>query len=102
MTTDLDLTEIHTFACQLAIDAGSYLRDQALARASRARGAAAYDLELTIKENAAVSPVKPRVCINTHSQSAGPCHEGGHARRGDDHGRNQDALSGAQVLRLLG
>ncbi|KAK4700417.1 hypothetical protein P7C70_g5831, partial [Phenoliferia sp. Uapishka_3] len=49
----LDLAELHTFACQLSIDAGSYLRDQALARASRARGAVKTDLELTIKENAA-------------------------------------------------
>jgi myo-inositol-1(or 4)-monophosphatase len=48
----LNLPELHTFACTLAIDAGSYLRDQALARASRS-SSSAYDLELTIKENAA-------------------------------------------------
>lgn len=51
---DLDLSAIHSFAAQLALDAGAYLRDQALARTARARGGTAYDLELTIKENSAV------------------------------------------------
>lgn len=50
MDLDLDLMEIHRFAAQLSIEAGSYLRDQALARASRSH---TYDLELVIKENAA-------------------------------------------------
>lgn len=49
---DLDLAELHRFAATLAIDAGSYLRDQALIRSQRGP-ASAYDLELTIKENAA-------------------------------------------------
>lgn len=49
---ELDLTELHKFAATLAIDAGSYLRDQALLRAQRGP-AQAYNLELTIKENAA-------------------------------------------------
>jgi hypothetical protein len=48
----LELQELHSFAATLAIDAGSYLREQALARASRnpANGQH-YDLELEIKEN---------------------------------------------------
>lgn len=48
------MDEYHKFACILAIEAGQYLRQQALARASR-RGQPQYDLELTIKENAAVN-----------------------------------------------
>ncbi|SCZ96398.1 BZ3500_MvSof-1268-A1-R1_Chr8-2g10167 [Microbotryum saponariae] len=48
----IDLDEMHRFASHLAILAGVYLRDQALQRASRQSGAY-YDLELTIKENAA-------------------------------------------------
>lgn len=50
----LDLDYIHRFAAKLAIEAGSYLRDQALARAS----AQSYDLELSIKENAAVCSLR--------------------------------------------
>ncbi|SCV67187.1 BQ2448_5833 [Microbotryum intermedium] len=49
---DIDLDEVHRFASHLAILAGVYLGDQALQRASRQSGAH-YDLELTIKENAA-------------------------------------------------
>ncbi|SGY39380.1 BQ5605_C003g02207 [Microbotryum silenes-dioicae] len=48
----IDLDEMHRFASHLAILAGVYLRDQALQRASSQSGAQ-YDLELTIKENAA-------------------------------------------------
>lgn len=50
-----DYAALHAFAATLAIEAGSYLRDQALSRAypSSVPGAAAYDLEMTIKENAA-------------------------------------------------
>ncbi|ORY88681.1 QA-X protein [Leucosporidium creatinivorum] len=48
----LDLQELHSFAATLAIDAGSYLREQALARASRNPvNGQHYDLELEIKEN---------------------------------------------------
>lgn len=49
-----NLPELHAFACHLAIEAGSYLRDQALLRTARnpANGEH-YDLELEIKENAA-------------------------------------------------
>lgn len=48
----LNLEELHVFACTLSISAGEYLRDQALLRAQRGP-AEAYDLELSIKENAA-------------------------------------------------
>lgn len=49
----LDLPSLHRFAAHLSIDAGAYLRDQALQRASRHPGSGHYDLELEIKENAA-------------------------------------------------
>lgn len=94
----IDLVEIHTFACQLAIEAGSYLRDQALARASRARGAAAYDLELTIKENAAVSPsLNALAAFLTRAGAAGPGHESRPARRGAHHERYHGEVPCAQV-----
>lgn len=48
----LDLTALHAFAAQLAIEAGSYLREQAISRAYPSAGPA-YDLEMVIKENAA-------------------------------------------------
>lgn len=53
ISLSIAMDEYHKFACILAIEAGSYLRQQALARASR-RGQPRYDLELVIKENAAV------------------------------------------------
>lgn len=46
------MASLHAFAAQLAIDAGSYLRDQAISRAYPSAGPA-YDLEMVIKENAA-------------------------------------------------
>lgn len=49
------MEEFHAFAALLAIEAGCYLREQALARASRRVEQPSYNLELTIKENAAVS-----------------------------------------------
>lgn len=48
----LNLEEIHTFAAQLAIEAGSFLWEQALERAS-ASSSNEYDIGLAIKENAA-------------------------------------------------
>ncbi|GAA5833181.1 hypothetical protein JCM5353_009051 [Sporobolomyces roseus] len=48
--SDLDLSALHAFAAQMSIMAGSYLRDQALART---QGARSFDESITIKENAA-------------------------------------------------
>lgn len=48
----MNLSELHAFAAKLAIDAGSYLREQAISRAYPTAGPA-YDLEMVIKENAA-------------------------------------------------
>ncbi|KAK4047807.1 hypothetical protein OIV83_005149 [Microbotryomycetes sp. JL201] len=48
----LDLYELHRFAASIAIRAGSYLRDEALARMSRTRPAH-FDATIAIKENAA-------------------------------------------------
>lgn len=48
----LDLAALHAFAARLAIEAGSYLREQAISRAYPSAGPA-YDLEMVIKENAA-------------------------------------------------
>ncbi|GAA5941435.1 inositol monophosphatase family protein [Sporobolomyces koalae] len=47
---DIDLTELHRFAAQIAIQAGSYLRDQAL---QRTQGGRTFDESISIKENAA-------------------------------------------------
>jgi len=47
---DLDFSELHSFSAHLAILAGSYLREQALART---QGARSFDESITIKENAA-------------------------------------------------
>ncbi|KAK4047286.1 hypothetical protein OIO90_006247 [Microbotryomycetes sp. JL221] len=48
----LDLSELHVFAATIAIKAGSYLRDEALARMSRTQ-ASQFDSSIAIKENAA-------------------------------------------------
>ncbi|KAM0747219.1 inositol monophosphatase [Meredithblackwellia eburnea MCA 4105] len=54
MTADLNYADLQRFASQLALDAGSYLRDQAIARMARNQPpGAAYDLGTSIKENAA-------------------------------------------------
>ena len=72
----LDLPELHRFAAHLSIDAGSYLRDQALARASRTpSGGKAYDLELEIKENAAdlVTKVSTRTSLLSSCSTRAGC-----------------------------
>ncbi|GAA5947858.1 hypothetical protein JCM3765_001113 [Sporobolomyces pararoseus] len=46
----LDLKELHTFAARIAIEAGSYLRDQAI---QRMQGGRSFDESISIKENAA-------------------------------------------------
>ncbi|GAA5915158.1 inositol monophosphatase family protein [Sporobolomyces salmoneus] len=46
----LDLSTLHAFAAKLAIEAGSYLRDQAL---QRTQGGRTFDESISIKENAA-------------------------------------------------
>ncbi|GAA6060632.1 hypothetical protein JCM10212_006383 [Sporobolomyces blumeae] len=51
MAVNPDYSELHVFAATLAIQAGSYLRDQALARTQGA--GAAFDESISIKENAA-------------------------------------------------
>ncbi|KAM0787160.1 hypothetical protein ACM66B_006410 [Microbotryomycetes sp. NB124-2] len=48
----LDMDELHRFAASVAIKAGSYLRDEALARMSRSRPAH-FESTIAIKENAA-------------------------------------------------
>lgn len=48
----LDLNSLHVFAATLAIQAGSYLRDEALARMSRS-APGHFDASIAIKENAA-------------------------------------------------
>ncbi|BGP20965.1 hypothetical protein JCM10213_008189 [Rhodosporidiobolus nylandii] len=50
---DLDLVELHRFAAELAIQAGSYLRDQALARTFAGGAGTAFSESIQIKENAA-------------------------------------------------
>lgn len=49
----LDLAEVHRFAARIAIEAGSYLRDQALARTQAGGASTALGESIQIKENAA-------------------------------------------------
>ncbi|GAA6003954.1 inositol monophosphatase family protein [Rhodotorula paludigena] len=49
----LDLAEVHRFAARIAIEAGSYLRDQALARTQAGGASTALGDSIQIKENAA-------------------------------------------------
>ncbi|GAA6030612.1 hypothetical protein JCM8097_006236 [Rhodosporidiobolus ruineniae] len=49
---DLDLPTLHRFACELAVTAGSYLRDQAIARTYAGGASTAFGDSIQIKENA--------------------------------------------------
>ncbi|GAA5852004.1 hypothetical protein JCM8547_000124 [Rhodosporidiobolus lusitaniae] len=51
--SDLDLASLHRFAAELSIIAGSYLRDQALARTTAGGASQAFGDSIQIKENAA-------------------------------------------------
>ncbi|GAA5915501.1 hypothetical protein JCM6882_007911 [Rhodosporidiobolus microsporus] len=53
MAADLDLPALHRFAAELSIQAGAYLRDQALARTFAGGASHALDDSIQIKENAA-------------------------------------------------
>ncbi|GAA6021500.1 hypothetical protein JCM8202_006398 [Rhodotorula sphaerocarpa] len=61
---DLDLAELHRFAAEAAIRAGSYLRDSALARTAAGGAGTSFDESISIKENAADLVTK----ADTHSE----------------------------------
>lgn len=64
MHGDLDLAELHRFAAEAAILAGSYLRDQALLRTQAGGASTSLDDSIQIKENAADIVTK----ADTHSE----------------------------------
>ncbi|GEM12676.1 myo-inositol-1(or 4)-monophosphatase [Rhodotorula toruloides] len=61
---NLDLAELHRFAAEAAILAGSYLRDQALLRTQAGGASTSLDDSIQIKENAADIVTK----ADTHSE----------------------------------